>query len=89
MNQNNTLSNKKIKNNSKDTNSLNSSNYDSHISLKLNSSNSYSNIDEEIIKLIETDINKYKEFFNINTVFLTFISGQIFQTFFQKHQNRT
>ena len=68
MNQNDTLSNKKIKNNSKDTNSLNSSNYDSHISLKLNSSNSYSNIDDEIIKLIEIDINKYKEFFNINNI---------------------
>ena len=66
----NTLSDKKVKNNIKGNKSLNSStiNNDSFISLKLNSSNSYSNVDEEIIKLIEEDIIKYKEFLNLNNI---------------------
>ena len=51
-------------------NSLNSStiNYNSHINLKLNTSSSVSNMDDEIIKLIEKDIAKYKEFFNTNNI---------------------
>ena len=70
MNQNETLKEKKIQKNNNGYKSLNSSTIsdNSYISLKLNSSNSNSNMDEEIIKLIEKDIIKYKEFLNSNNI---------------------
>ena len=70
MNPNNTLNVKSIKKPNSKGNSLNSStiNYNSHINLKLNTSSSVSNMDDEIIKLIEKDIVKYKEFFKANNI---------------------
>ena len=66
MNQNNTLNTKPIKDNNYTHKSLNSSTitYYSHINLKLNTSNSTSYMEEDIIKLIEQDIIKYQTFFN-------------------------
>ena len=68
INQNNTIDNKNKKN--KGLRSLNSStiNYDSHTNLKLNSSFSNSYMDDEIFKLIEQDLNKYKTFLNSNNI---------------------
>lgn len=70
MNPNDTLNIKNFKKPNSKGNSLNSStiNYNSHINLKLNTSSSVSNMDDEIIKLIEKDIAKYKEFFNTNNI---------------------
>ena len=70
MNPNDTLNIKNFKKPNSKGNSLNSStiNYNSHINLKLNTSSSVSNMDDEIIKLIEKDIVKYKEFFNTNNI---------------------
>ena len=72
MNQNNTISNNYNKENSfsNENKSVNSStiNYNPHLYLKLNTSNSTSYMDEEITKLIEQDIIKYKIFFNENKI---------------------
>ena len=72
MNQNNTINNKYNNENSfnNDNNSVNSStiNYNPHLNLKINTSNSTSYMDEEITKLIEQDIIKYKIFFNDNKI---------------------
>ena len=70
MNQNNTIKNKNSAENYSGNASLNSStlNYIPHINLKLNTSNSNSYMDEEIIKIIEEDIIKYKTFLNENNI---------------------
>jgi hypothetical protein len=73
MNQNNTISDNYSKENSfqNDNKSLNSpiQNYNPHLNLKLNTSNSTSYMDEEITKLIEQDIIKYKIFVNKNKIY--------------------
>ena len=70
MNQNNTIKNKNSAENYSGNASLNSStlNYIPHINLKLNTSNSTSYMDEEIMKIIEEDIIKYKTFLNENNI---------------------
>ena len=71
FNQKNTINNQNIKNNSKENKSLNSSTISdySQINLKLNTSINNSNIDEEMIKLIEQDLPKYKTFLNKNNIY--------------------
>ena len=70
MNQNNTIKNKYSAENYSGNASLNNStlNYIPHINLKLNTSNSTSYMDEEIMKIIEEDIIKYKAFLNENNI---------------------
>ena len=72
INQSNTIKNKSSKNNCSGNASLNSStlNYLPHINLKLNTStsNSYSYMDDEMVRIIEEDIIKYKTFLNENNI---------------------
>ena len=72
INQSNTNKNKSFIDNCSGNASLNSStlNYIPHINLKLNTSNSnsYSFMDDDMIKIIEEDIIKYKIFLNENNI---------------------
>ena len=72
INQNNEIKNKNFIDNFSSNTSLNSStlNYIPHINLKLNTSNSnsYSYMDDEMIRIIEEDIIKYKAFLNENNI---------------------
>ena len=72
INQSNKIKNKNFTDNFSSNTSLNSStlNYIPHINLKLNTSNSnsYSYMDDEMIRIIEEDIIKYKAFLNENNI---------------------